>query len=217
MKVAALLPAAGAGARLGRGPKALLEVAGKSLLARAAESFTGEVDEVLAAVSLEAQAEAGRHLSPRVRLVAGGATRQQSVFALLQATRAEVVLIHDAARPFLDRALIREVLTAVKREGAASAAMPMVDTLIEAETGEVRDRRQLRAVQTPQGFRRELILEAHRRALNEGFTATDDAALVRLMGCPVALVAGSAWLLKVTTPADLELAEALALVWDARR
>ena len=77
------------------------------------------------------------------------------------------------------------------------------------------DRGTLRAVQTPQGFRRELILRAHERALDLGYTATDDADLVRALGHEIALVEGSSWLMKVTTQADLELAEALAAVWDA--
>ena len=133
---------------------------------------------------------------------------------LLMATDAELVLIHDAARPFLSRDVVTRVIGAVEAYGAASAVMPVVDTLIEAESGRALDRSLLRAVQTPQGFRRTLILEAHRQALAAGVEATDDAGLVRWLGEPVVLVAGSLWLMKITTPDDLIMAHTLAEAWD---
>ena len=134
---------------------------------------------------------------------------------LLRETDADIVLIHDAARPFLSRRVIADVIAAVETYDAASVVTTVADTLIEAESGRVIDRGTLRAVQTPQGFRRELILAAHEQARRSGYTATDDADLVRGLGHEVALVEGSSWLMKVTTQADLELAEALAAVWDA--
>lgn len=213
-KVAALIPAAGEGLRLGRGPKALVRVAGETLLSRAVRAFAGAVDETLVAVSPAMSASVTRELPPGVRLVAGAATRQGSVHNLLRETDADVVLIHDAARPFLSRRVIGGVVAAVEECGAASVVTSVADTLIEVHTGRVVDRGALRAVQTPQGFRRELILAAHDRALDRGYTATDDADLVRALGQSVALVEGSGWLMKVTTQADLELAEALAAVWD---
>ena len=225
VKVAALIPAAGDGLRLGRGPKALVTVAGETLLSRAVRAFSGVTDEVIVAVSPTMQAgvqagvqqalKGGLELSA-ARFVPGGPTRQESVYNLLEATDADIVLIHDAARPFLSRKVIGAVVTAVKAHGAASTVSAVADTLIEAQTGRVVDRQTLRAVQTPQGFRRELILAAHDHALRSGHAATDDAALVRALGHKVALVEGSSWLMKVTVQADLELAEALATVWDAR-
>ena len=212
VKVAALIPAAGEGLRLGRGPKALVTVAGETLLSRAVRAFAGCVDEVLVAVSPAMTGE----LPPGVRFVPGADTRQGSVYNLLQETDADIVLIHDAARPFLGRRVIEDVITAVETHHAASVVMAVADTLIEAETGRDIDRGTLRAVQTPQGFRRELILAAHERASASRHTATDDAGLVRALGHEVALVEGSSWLMKVTTQADLELAEALATVWDSR-
>ena len=218
-KIAALIPAAGAGLRLGMGPKAVVNVAGESLLRRSVRAFAGLVDETFVAVpeswSLGAEG-AGRELPEHVRLVPGGDTRQKSVYNLLRATDADIVLIHDAARPFLAREIVERVIAAVQAHGAASVVTHVADTLIETDSGRTVDRRTLRAVQTPQGFRRGLILSAHERALQHGYAATDDADLVRAMGHPVALVEGSSWLLKVTTPADLELAEALASVWDAK-
>lgn len=212
-KVAALIPAAGAGLRLGRGPKALVEVAGESLLSRALRAFTGQVDEIIVALS---PAMVGLELPEGVRTVLGGETRQASVYNLLRATDADIVLIHDAARPFLSRRVISEVIAAARDHGAASVVTAVADTLLEAGSGRVVDRQHLRAVQTPQGFRRDLILEAHAHALRLGLEGTDDAGLVRALGHEVALVEGSSWLMKVTNPADLELAQALAAVWDER-
>ncbi len=212
-RVAALIPAAGAGQRLGRGPKALVEVSGESLLSRTVRAFAGHVDEIVVAVSPDM---GGLELPGNVRTVQGGSTRQASVYNLLQATAAHIVLVHDAARPFLSDRVIAAVIAAVRTQGAATVVTHVADTLIETESGTVVDRQRLRAVQTPQGFRRDLLLAAHKRARAGGYEATDDAGLVRLAGHEVALVEGSSWLMKVTSPADLELAEALATVWDAR-
>ncbi len=214
MKVAALIPAAGEGLRLGLGPKALVQIAGETLLSRAVRAFAGAVDETLVAVSPAMLR--GLEPPPGVRLVPGAETRQGSVYNLLQETDADIVLIHDAARPFLSRRVIEAVIASVEACGAASVVTAVADTLLEAETGRVIDRGALRAVQTPQGFRRDLILAAHDRALHSGYAATDDADLMRALGHEVALVEGSSWLMKVTTAADLELAEALAAVWDTR-
>jgi 2-C-methyl-D-erythritol 4-phosphate cytidylyltransferase len=184
-RVAALIPAAGDGTRLGRGPKALVTVAGESLLNRAVRAFAGEVDEILVAVS----PMMGRlELPEGVCTVPGGASRQASVYNLLRETDADIVLIHDAARPFVSRSVIRGVIEAAREHGAASVVTAVADTLIEAEGGRVIDRQRLRAVQTPQGFRRELVLEAHERALTKGYEATDDAGLVRALGHDVVLV-----------------------------
>lgn len=160
--------------------------------------------------------EVKMQLGDRVKLVRGGETRQASVRNLLNAADADIVLIHDAARPFLDAQIIREVIREVGRTGAASVVRPVADTLIRAETGKGVDRQTLRAVQTPQGFKSEIVAKAHKNALAKRIEATDDAGLVRLIGQSVALVEGSQWLMKVTTAADLEIADALAAVWDAQ-
>ena len=215
-KVAALIPAAGTGTRLGRGHKALVEVRGKSLLERAVQAFERQVDEIIVAVSPEMEEEVRQQLGSRVKRVWGGDTRQASVYNLLNATTADLVLIHDAARPFLRADVIQKVIQEVEQTGAASVVQRVADTLIQIGTGEAVDRQTLRAVQTPQGFLREVVTKAHENARARYIGATDDAGLVRLAGYPVALVEGSQWLMKVTTPADLEVAQALATVWDAR-
>ncbi|UBV42468.1 2-C-methyl-D-erythritol 4-phosphate cytidylyltransferase [Deinococcus taeanensis] len=214
MRVAALIPAAGAGTRLGLGPKAFVEVAGRSLLGRSAAALVPHVDEVLVALP------AGLRLPDDVpaRAVTGGATRQASVRALLQATEADVVLVHDAARPFLPGGVVQAVIAAAAEVGAATAALPVADTLVRAHGaawGHLTPREGLWAVQTPQGFRRAALLAAHEAALADDFAATDDAGLIARAGGEVRLVPGDARLFKVTTPGDLHLARALAPVWDA--
>lgn len=223
LHTAALIPAAGLGTRLGQGPKAFVEVGGLTLLARSVAALAPLVDEV--AVALPEGFELPDLALPRqinVRSITGGATRQASVLALLNTSEAEVVLIHDAARPFLPLSVGQAVKVAAAQTGAATAALPVADTLVRQAGpshqphlwGQLTSREGLWAVQTPQGFRRELLLDAHRAAERSGVQATDDAGLVARLGLPVALILGDARLFKVTTPGDLRLAEALARLWD---
>lgn len=211
---AALIPAAGSGTRLGRGPKALVEVAGRSLLARSVAALAPHVDEVLVALPGGLSLPAGIP----ARAVPGGETRQASVYRLLEATSAEIVLVHDAARPFLPAGVVEALLEAVAETGAATAALPVADTLVRGAGGRwdgAVPREGLWAVQTPQAFRRELLLRAHRAARERGFEATDDAGLIAWQGGGVTLVPGDARLFKVTAPGDLALAHAVARLWDA--
>ncbi|WP_019587161.1 2-C-methyl-D-erythritol 4-phosphate cytidylyltransferase [Deinococcus apachensis] len=213
-RTAALIPAAGSGTRLGLGPKAFVEVAGRSLLARSVAALAPLVDEVL--VALPEGLELPEDIPARA--IVGGATRQESVRRLLRATSAEIVLVHDAARPFLPANVVHALLEAIPETGVATAALPVADTLVRGEAGRwggVVPREGLWAVQTPQGFRRELLLRAHEAAREEGFRATDDAGLVVRLGVPVTLVPGDPRLFKVTAPGDLALAHAVASVWDA--
>jgi 2-C-methyl-D-erythritol 4-phosphate cytidylyltransferase len=214
-RVSALIPAAGSGERLGMGPKAFVQLAGKSLLERAIASFVG-LDEIIVALP---ETHMDVELPARVRLLGGGQTRQESVKRLLEAATGEIVLIHDVARPFLTTEIIQAVIDAVLEVGAATTALPAADTLVlgnESMWGSLLDRSSIHAIQTPQGFRRDILLEAHERARLEGFIATDDAGLIARLGLPVALVTGDPRLFKVTCPGDYELAEAFARVWDAR-
>jgi len=150
------------------------------------------------------------------KVVAGGATRQESVRAGLRELSAGIdcVLIHDAARPFVRPPLIESCAQAARAYGAAVAAVPVTDTLKRASGEVVRegvDRENLWAAQTPQAFRADLVREAYRRAQREGRIATDDASLVEAMGHPVRLVMGSPRNIKVTYPEDLAFAE--TLIW----
>jgi 2-C-methyl-D-erythritol 4-phosphate cytidylyltransferase len=224
-RVSALIPAAGSGERLGMGPKALVALNGKTLLERAISAFIGIADEIIVALP-ESHLEMA--LPDGVKRVLGGLSRQESVQNLLEAATGEIVLIHDAARPFLTIEIVRATLEALREVGAATVALPAADTLVLEDDvpgeraghrpaptwGTLLDRTKVHAIQTPQGFRRELILGAHQRAKLEGVTATDDAGLVARLGLPVALVTGDPRLFKVTRPGDYALAEAFARVWD---
>jgi 4-diphosphocytidyl-2-methyl-D-erithritol synthase len=161
-RVAGLLPAAGSGSRLGRGPKAFLELEGKTLLAHAAETLATVCAEVVVAVPA-GRLDDAHALLPGAYIVAGGSSRQETVRLLLDATPdATHVIVHDAARPFTPVRVVQAVLEAAHEHGAASAALPIADTLHDTRTNAPLERDALRAIQTPQAFRRALLAEAHR-------------------------------------------------------
>lgn len=148
-------------------------------------------------------------------LVVGGQTRQVSVFNGLQSlpTDADCVIVHDGVRPFVTDEMIFACIEAADEWGAAVAAVPAKDTIKVASADgfivDTPDRDKLWAVQTPQAFRASVLLDAHAFAKREGVTATDDAALVEQLGFKVKIVSGSDSNLKITTPNDLIIAEAL--------
>ncbi len=149
------------------------------------------------------------------KIVAGGEHRQDSVrHALAEVDReTEIVLVHDAVRPFLTERMVREVIEQAAKHGAAIVAIPVRDTVkqVGADGAIERtvDRRHLWLAQTPQAFRRDWLEEAHRKAKLEAIQATDDAHLVELLGRRVALVEGSGENIKVTRPEDMIIAEAI--------
>ena len=211
--VAVIVVAAGSGSRLGRAqPKAFVEIAGRSILSRSLDSVRGmsEAAQVIVVVPAALTADTEAALSgPTV--VAGGATRQQSVAAGLArlADGIEVVLVHDAARAFTPAEVFDRVVAFVRTEGhGAIPGVPVTDTIKGvAADGTVQgtvDRSTLTAVQTPQGFPRAHIVEAYAQAADD---FTDDAALVREAGHPVSVVAGDARSFKITTADDLERAD----------
>lgn len=214
--VAVLVPAAGAGIRLGPGdPKALRSIGGSSLLVHC-------IRRVLAARGIGAVVVAAppssvdtvRTLLPHcVTVVAGGATRQQSVALALTAVpaRFQIILVHDAARALAPASLVESVAAAVRSgHDAVIPVLPVVDTVKEVSPAGVVagtvDRSALRLVQTPQGFRRRTLAAAHEAAVD---ALTDDAGLVEKLGVPVWVVPGSAYAFKITLPVDVALAEAL--------
>jgi 2-C-methyl-D-erythritol 4-phosphate cytidylyltransferase len=158
-------------------------------------------------------------LAAKVELVEGGEHRQESVanaMASLKAAKDDIVLVHDAVRPFVDDEIIGNVIREVEKHGAAIAGLPAVDTIKQVEraaegaliTSTIPRERVVQA-QTPQGFRYELIKKAFDSAAADGFIGTDEASLVERLGADVWVVMGSARNIKITTPADLELAEFL--------
>lgn len=221
METLAILVAAGRGERLGAArPKAFLEVGGRPMLRWAAQAFetAAAVDALVAVVPAEEADSARELLSDLTKLhavVPGGARRQDSVRAgLAQAPEGfdGVVLVHDAARPFVEPALIDAVAAAARESGAALPVLALVDTVKRVKDGfvaETLDRSELYGAQTPQGFRFALLERACREAEGAGLLLTDECMAVERAGAPVRAVPGSARNRKITTPADLEWAEAL--------
>jgi 2-C-methyl-D-erythritol 4-phosphate cytidylyltransferase len=221
----ALIVAAGSGQRLGAGrPKALVELAGRPLYewSLSALKATDGLERIVLAVP--AGLEAGTHDfdlqvqgSPQLLVVAGGATRSESVRRALEAAGAgDPVLVHDAARPLLTSAIAGRVIEALLEDRDASgaiAAVPVTDTIKRVGRAravrETLDRSELWAVQTPQVFRRAALERALDVPAEELARATDDAWLVERMGGKVIVVAASEENLKVTSPLDLRLAELL--------
>ena len=230
-RTAAILVAAGRGLRAGTGgPKQYRVIGGQTVIFRAMQPFcthpgVSVVQPVLHpddASTFNAACAGLRHQPP----ANGGAKRQASVHAGLEALTSEkpdIVLIHDAARPFVSEALISRAIDAADRTGAAIPAIAVADTikLIDAD-GNVADtpeRARLRVAQTPQAFRYDVILEAHRRAAREGRSDfTDDAALAEWAGLTVATFEGDALNMKLTTPEDFvrEEARLASLLGDIR-
>ena len=239
--VVAVLTAAGAGTRLGAGgPKALVEVGGRSLLRRAAQGLadSGVVDHLVVTAPGERVERFAAELAGLagagvgIRVVAGSsASRQASVALGLKAAlescpRAAVVLVHDAARALTPPETVRRVVAAVRAgHDAVVPALAVTDTVKEiAPAGPAGsgveivvgtpDRSRLRAVQTPQGFAVAALVRAHElgaaRGAHEALAASDDAGLVEAAGGRVVVVEGDPLALKVTTPLDLALAELLA-------
>lgn len=219
-RVAAIIPAAGSGLRLGGGtPKALRLLHGASLLDRSILAMDAHpaIACIVVAAPPAAVAQVRSDLPPcraQVTVVAGGTSRQASVAAALAATPTDcpIVLVHDAARPLVPLGLVDRVIDAVVAGAAAVVpAVPVTDTIKQVDDQGVvvrtLPREQLRAVQTPQGFRREVLVAAHAAA---GAEATDDAALVEVLGERVLVVAGDAAAMKITTPEDLDRAALLA-------
>lgn len=220
----AVVPAAGRGARMGGHiPKQYLSLGGVPVLIHSLRILEAvpAVQHIILAVSESERAYCNEEIIARYRLtkvvkvIAGGERRQDSVRHGLQEVQdgAEIVLVHDAVRPFITRELVERVITRALETGAAIAAIPMRDTikrvganaLIEATV----DRGQLWLAQTPQAFRTDLLRQAHHKAQRERFHATDDAQLLEWMGVGVAVVDGSEENMKITRPQDLAIGEAI--------
>jgi 2-C-methyl-D-erythritol 4-phosphate cytidylyltransferase/2-C-methyl-D-erythritol 2,4-cyclodiphosphate synthase len=221
-RAAVIIAAAGAGLRMGAGtPKQFMRIGGRSILERSAEAFenNASVDDIYVV------AEKGREEACRAALgeafaklrgvCAGGATRQESVFAGLSALPAAVdlVLVHDAVRPFVSQGCIDRVIRRAAEKGAAAAAVPVKDTIKVARDGvftQTLDRSALFMMQTPQAFLRPLLCAAHAAAAKDGFTGTDDAVLLERIGEKVYLTEGDDDNIKLTTPEDLVSARVIA-------
>ncbi|MDH4038054.1 MAG: 2-C-methyl-D-erythritol 4-phosphate cytidylyltransferase [Candidatus Krumholzibacteria bacterium] len=222
MHVVALIMAGGAGERFGtKTPKQLTVLAGRPMLAWSAGVFARSTrvswivlvgpaaqERALRAV-LTADADAKLHA-----FAAGGPTRQQSVSNGLAAVPDGTthVLIHDAARPCVSETLCERVIDALAVSDAVVPVVPATDTLVQVRDSRVEimvDRAAIAGVQTPQGFRHDLVMKAHREAKARGFESSDDGSLVLAMGAPVVTVPGERSNLKVTYKEDIGIAEAI--------
>ena len=232
MKVVVIIPAAGLGTRMAaqsgarpqQATKQFAEIAGKPILQHTLEKFAqiSSVSDIYIAVR---ESETGRlsdflaaqRLRPTMHVVVGGDHRQESVanaLAAVKADKEDIVLVHDAVRPFVDAEIIENVIEAAAKHGAAIAGLPAVDTIKHVErtaegaiiTSTVPRERVVMA-QTPQGFRYELLKRVFDDAAQDGFVGTDEASLVERAGHQVAVVMGSPRNIKITTPSDMELAE----------
>jgi 2-C-methyl-D-erythritol 4-phosphate cytidylyltransferase len=224
--VGVIVVAAGRGQRLGGDtPKQYQLIGGVPMVVRALGPFTEHPDvaHVVLVLPPEDAAHPPKFLADfsvlsAVSLVPGGSHRGDSVRAGLTALRpaCKVVLVHDAARPFVEREVIDAVLAYARAGEGAVPAIALSDTLKEATAGDAtlirrtRPRARLWRAQTPQGFPRAVLEEAHARAARAGHRATDDAALVEAIGVSVRLVPDSCRNLKITTREDLALAELVA-------
>ncbi|HWU37712.1 MAG TPA: 2-C-methyl-D-erythritol 4-phosphate cytidylyltransferase [Candidatus Acidoferrum sp.] len=221
MHVTAIVPAAGGGTRMEAGqPKQYLLLAGVPLLSHTLRALQAAecLDELILVVPLGHDERCRREILQPFGIavqavVPGGEDRQASVYAGLLHARAEtdLILVHDGARPFVSPALVREAVRVAGESGGAVVAVPVTDTIKLADGDgwllATPERGRLWAAQTPQVFPAPLFREAHARALRDGFRTTDDSALVERLNRPVRLVPGSAENLKITTAADLLLAD----------
>ncbi|HVP43827.1 MAG TPA: 2-C-methyl-D-erythritol 4-phosphate cytidylyltransferase [Terriglobales bacterium] len=230
MKVIVIIPAAGLGTRMvgpakgQRAAKQFTEIGGVPILVHTVRKFVAvpQVTEICVALRKPEMSHTEERLkteagSKRLRVVEGGEHRQESVanaLAAVQAAPDDIVLVHDAVRPFVDSDIIGNVIQAAQKYGAAIAGLPAMDTVKQVDrTAEgaivtsTIPRERVVMAQTPQGFRYQVIKKAFDEALADGFTGTDEASLVERSGHEVAVVMGSPRNIKITTPADLELAE----------
>jgi 2-C-methyl-D-erythritol 4-phosphate cytidylyltransferase len=218
-RIAVVIPAGGTGLRMGGVSKPLLELSGHSLLERSIQPFLDRTDVHWIVIAMTADlAAAPPHWlmsDRRVDIVAGGAERGDSVRNALAAVpiEAEIILVHDAARPLVSADVIERCIVAAAGGRSAIAAVPVVDTIKEVDEGgrvvSTPDRRTLWAAQTPQAFPAEVLRNAHSRAAADRISTTDDAALVARYGGTVIVVEGAPENLKITTQSDLAVAEAL--------
>jgi 2-C-methyl-D-erythritol 4-phosphate cytidylyltransferase len=235
MKVVVIIPAAGLGTRMAPAPgaktripsKQFTELGGTPILLHTLRKFAASprVTKIFVALRKDEipgfrerlHAEAADVLEKKVELVEGGQHRQISVanaLAAISASPDDVVLVHDAVRPFVTPEIIEEVIRGADKFGAAIAGLPAVDTIKKVErtadgaliTATI-PREHVVMAQTPQGFRYHVLKKAFDEAMADGFIGTDEASLVERSGHEVAVVMGSPRNIKITTPGDMELAE----------
>lgn len=227
MTAIAIIPAAGMGTRMGHEtPKQFLSLNGVPIFIHTLKKFDGAaaVVEIIVGVRKEEAENVERAISRErfskpVRIAEGGGTRQETVArALAQIpSSTEVVLVHDAVRPFVTPEMIERAAAAARREGAAIFAIPSVDTVKQLELETITatiPRERVALAQTPQAFRYALLREAFDRAAEDGFQGTDESSLVERLGAKVKVLMGSDRNIKITKPSDLPLARLFLAIED---
>ncbi len=219
-KVSALVVAAGSGKRMGAEvPKQYLPIYGKPLVVHTLEriALCKSIDEIVVVVpegderKMEEYIEKWR-VDKIEHIVAGGPRRQDSVFRGLKkvSENVEIVIVHDGVRPLISVSKICELIVAVREYGAAVLAVPLNDTIKICRNNWIEktlDRKDVWRVQTPQGFKKELIVRGYEKAFEEKIDVTDDASLIERLNHPVRILRGEDTNIKITTSEDLRLAE----------
>lgn len=225
-KVAVIIAAGGSGSRMGKDlPKQFLALGGETILQKTVGVF--QRNEFVDAICVMTKAEYLKTThqmmegySKVIFTAPGGRQRQDSVAEGLRLLGEklpdyELVLIHDAARPFVTDAVILSTLRQAESKGAAVAAVPVKDTI--RYLAMTLERKDLYSVQTPQGFRKEIIEEAYERAYSDGYYGTDDGGLVERLGMPVAIAEGDYANIKITTEEDLPMVKRVGTGYDVHR
>lgn len=204
-----LVLAAGFGTRLGLGPKAFLNLAGSNLVQRVVNTLTGCVGRILVGVPHDYLDRACSELAGLAEVYPGGASRQATVFSLFQKCSEQIVLIHDATRPFASRDLVFKVIDGARRYSAAAAFIPISIPVARYQDGFVTasiPRAEVMLPQAPQAFHREILERAYQNALNTGVEDQTTLELVLRLGIKVLAVPGDEMNIKITTLLDWEIA-----------
>lgn len=210
-KVNAIIPAGGTSSRFGKSNKLLEKIGEKEVIKYTVEAFEkSNIDEIIICANISIIEDLQRILSDckKVRIIEGGASRQESVFNGIKACECDYVLIHDAARPMITTDLINTAIDEVVFKNALTVATKTIDTIKEVVDGKIVktiDRSKLYNTQTPQAFRYDLIREAHEKLSGQNFT--DDAGMLEALGQTVYILNGSYKNIKITTQNDIDIAK----------
>ncbi len=219
MRVSAIIVAAGKGKRLGGIDKAFVEIKGKPVILYSVETFLSfeEISEIIIVLNTENIEKAKKLISgKRARFVLGGKMRAESVMNGVKIAKEDFVMVHDAARPFVTKKLVKALMEQAKTADSVIPAIPVKPTIKEVENGYVKrtiPRETLVSVQTPQIFKKDKLFEAYKTLPFEN--ATDEASLVEQIGGTVKVIHGIEENIKITTPFDLMLLESIIKKWNA--
>lgn len=211
MKVNAVIPAGGTSSRFGSKNKLLEKINNKMIIEYTVEAFdNNKIDEIIIPANKNIIENLNQvfNQNPKIKIIEGGTSRQESVFKGLNYSECDYVLIHDGARPMISKELVNLAIDMVIDKKALTVATKTVDTIKEVENGKIIktiDRSKLYNTQTPQAFDYKLILNAHKKLINQNFT--DDAGMLEKLGELVYILDGSYKNIKITTQNDLDIAK----------